>query len=66
MQGNTTFRHQGAAIVSVEAVDAPIVVPSSRFDEVLLPTYERLGLRAGLLEEVAGVVERRWWPEAVS
>jgi len=66
MQGNTTFRHQDAVIVSVAAVDAPIVVPSSRFDEELSGTYERLGLRAGLLEEVAGVVERRWWPEDVS
>jgi len=66
MQGNTTFRHQGAAILSVEAVEAPIVVPSSQFDEALSATYERLGLRAGLLEEVAGIVERRWWPEDVT
>jgi acyl-CoA:acyl-CoA alkyltransferase len=66
MQGNSTFRHQGAVIVSVEAVDAPIVVPSSQFDEALQATYERLGLRTGLLEEVAGIIERRWWPEDVS
>ncbi len=64
--GNTTFRHQATAIVSVAAVDAPIVVPSSQLDEQLAGTYERLGLRPGLLEEVAGVVERRWWPEDVS
>ncbi|TVP74205.1 MAG: 3-oxoacyl-ACP synthase III [Nitriliruptor sp.] len=66
MQGNTTFRHQGTVILSVEAADAPIVVPSSQFDEALSATYERLGLRPGLLEEVAGVIERRWWPEDVS
>jgi acyl-CoA:acyl-CoA alkyltransferase len=66
MQGNSTFRHQSAVIVSVEAVDAPIVVPSSQFDEALGATYERLGLRTGLLEEVAGIIERRWWPEDVS
>jgi acyl-CoA:acyl-CoA alkyltransferase len=66
MRGNTTFRHSATSVVSVAAVDAPIVVPSSQFDEVLAATYERLGLRAGLLEEVAGIVERRWWPEAVS
>jgi 3-oxoacyl-[acyl-carrier-protein] synthase-3 len=64
--GNTTLRHQATAIVSVAAVDAPIVVPSTRFDEQLTDTYERLGLRPGLLEEVAGVIERRWWPEDVS
>ena len=66
MHGNTTFRHQGTAILSVEVADAPIVVPSSQFDEALAATYERLGLRPGLLEEVAGVIERRWWPEDVS
>jgi len=66
MQGNATFRHHNTAILSVEAVDAPIVVPSTRFDEELTGTYERLGLRAGLLEEVAGVIERRWWPEDVT
>jgi hypothetical protein len=66
MQGNATFRHHNTAILSVEAVDAPIVVPSTRFDEELAGTYERLGLRAGLLEEVAGVIERRWWPEDVT
>ena len=67
MQGNNaTFRHHGTAVLSVEAVDAPIVVPSTQFDEHLMGTYERLGLRPGLLEEVAGVIERRWWPEDVS
>ncbi len=66
MHGNATFRHHNTAILSVEAVDAPIVVPSTRFDEELAGTYERLGLRPGLLEEVAGVVERRWWPEDVT
>lgn len=66
MQGNVTFRHTNTAVLSVEAVDAPIVVRSSELDEQLSATYERLGLRAGLLEEVAGIVERRWWPEEVS
>ncbi|MFP4311568.1 MAG: 3-oxoacyl-ACP synthase III [Nitriliruptoraceae bacterium] len=64
--GNTTFRHHATAIVSVAAVDAPIVVSSRQLDEQLAGTYERLGLRPGLLEEVAGVIERRWWPEDVS
>ncbi len=66
MSGNTSFRHTGASILSVEAADAPIVVPSAQFDEALAGTYERLGLRPGLLEEVAGIVERRWWPQEVS
>ena len=66
MSGNTSFRHQGTSILSVEAADAPIVVPSTQFDAALSETYERLGLRPGLLEEVAGIIERRWWPEDVS
>lgn len=65
MSGNATFRHTNTAVLSVTAVDAPIVVPSSRFDEELAGTLDRLGLRPGLLEEVAGIIERRWWPPEV-
>ncbi|MFV1969785.1 MAG: 3-oxoacyl-ACP synthase III [Acidimicrobiia bacterium] len=52
-----------SAIVSVTNVDAPEVVPSSRFDEILAETYERVGAQPGLLESLAGIKERRWWPE---
>jgi acyl-CoA:acyl-CoA alkyltransferase len=62
MLGNTSLRHDNASILSVQAVDAPEVVTSASFDERLAATYERLGMRPGLLEEVAGIVERRWWP----
>lgn len=65
MLGNTTLRHSNTSILSVEAVDAPEVVTSASFDERLGATYERLGMRAGLLEEVAGIIERRWWPEGM-
>ncbi len=61
--GNSTFRPANAALLSVSHVEAPVVVPSSYFDEVLAPTLERLRLRPGLLEKVAGVTERRWWAE---
>ena len=30
------------------------------------PTYERVGLLPGMLVKLAGVRERRWWPEDVS
>ncbi len=65
MLGNSTLRHENSAILSVQAVDAPEVVTSASFDEQLAGTYERLGMRPGLLEEVAGIVERRWWPQDV-
>ncbi|MCI2240585.1 3-oxoacyl-ACP synthase III [Paenibacillus sp. TRM 82003] len=61
--GNSTFRPANAALLSVSHVEAPVVVPSSHFDEVLAPTLERLRLRPGLLEKVAGVTERRWWAD---
>jgi 3-oxoacyl-[acyl-carrier-protein] synthase-3 len=37
------------------------VVTSAELDEQLAPIYERLGMRPGMLENVAGVRERRWW-----
>lgn len=66
MSGNTSFRHQGASILSVETADAPIIVTSKQFDEALSDTFERLGVRPGLLEAVAGIIERRWWPQDVT
>jgi len=66
MSGNATFRHSNTAVLSACAVEAPIVMTSEGFDQQLLSTYERVGLQAGMLEQLAGVRERRWWPEDVS
>jgi len=66
MSGNASFRPSNTTVLSVCAVDAPIVVTSAAFDERLADTYRRIGTRAGLLERLAGVVERRWWPTDVS
>jgi 3-oxoacyl-[acyl-carrier-protein] synthase III len=64
--GNFTFRHRNTAILSVTAVDAPIVATSASFDERLAETYQRTGVRPGMLAAVAGIQERRWWPADVS
>lgn len=48
---------------SLGQVEAPEIVKSSWIDEQLAETYERIGMRAGLLEAVAGISERRWWPK---
>ncbi len=64
--GNLTMRHTNTAILSVTAVDAPIIVTSESFDEQLAQTYARTGVRPGMLAEVAGIHERRWWPTDVS
>jgi 3-oxoacyl-[acyl-carrier-protein] synthase-3 len=53
-------------IWSVGHAEAPEVVTSAWIDEQLAETYDRTGIRPGLLESVAGIVERRWWPEDVT
>jgi 3-oxoacyl-[acyl-carrier-protein] synthase-3 len=65
MSGNATQRYANTAVLSVCGVDAPHVVTSAEFDERLAATYRRVGLRPGLLENLAGVSERRWWPRDV-
>lgn len=43
---------------------APEVITSAWIDEQLSETYERLAIRPGLLQSLAGIYERRWWPES--
>ncbi|MDQ5973998.1 MAG: acyl-CoA:acyl-CoA alkyltransferase [Actinomycetota bacterium] len=66
MSGNATYRFADTAVLSVSAVDAPIIVTSAELDDQLVETYERVGLRPGMLEALAGISERRWWPEDVT
>lgn len=66
MTGNATYHYRDTAILSVTAADAPIVVTSAEIDDQLLETYERVGLRPGMLEALAGITERRWWPTDVT
>lgn len=66
MSGNASFRLGNTSILSVGAVEAPIVMPSSAFDDHLAAAYDRVGLLPGMLVKLAGVRERRWWPEDVS
>jgi len=66
MTGNAVFHYRDTAVLAVQAVEAPIVQTSAAFDEILAPAYARLGLRPGMLESLAGIRERRWWPEDVS
>jgi len=63
MSGNATFTMKDTAIVSIAHVEAPEVVTSAHFDEILAETYKRVGAQPGLLENLAGIRERRWWPE---
>ena len=66
LAGNAEQRYRNAAVLTVIGVDAPEVVTSAAFDDRLASTYERVGLRPGMLEGLAGISERRWWPTDVS
>ncbi|CAA9336763.1 MAG: 3-oxoacyl-[ACP] synthase III in alkane synthesis cluster [uncultured Nocardioidaceae bacterium] len=66
MLGNRTFHLSNTSVLSVEAEDAPRIVTSAQFDEQLHGTYERLGLRPGMLDGLVGIRERRWWDDGVT
>ncbi len=65
MSGNATFSHLRTGVLSVEAVEAPEVITSAWIDEQLAETYARTGVRPGLLSDLAGIDERRWWPDGM-
>src|SRR3954468_10408242 len=62
----TIHRFRNTTILDVSRVDASRVVTSDELDEHLADTYKRVGLRAGLLERLPGIRERRWWADGVS
>jgi len=53
------FQH--VAIAAVSHIDAPIRLSSVDIMARLQPTLDRLGIRGNLLEDVAGIHERRIW-----
>ncbi len=55
-----------ASIWGVGHAEAPEVVTSAAIDAQLEETFSRCGVRPGLLESLAGIVERRWWPSATT
>jgi acyl-CoA:acyl-CoA alkyltransferase len=66
VSGNAVYRPTNTVVLSVCAIDAPVVVTSDDLDERLADVYRRVGLRPGLLEKLAGIHERRWWSEGVT
>jgi 3-oxoacyl-[acyl-carrier-protein] synthase III len=66
MAGNATYRLADTAVLAVTAVEAPVVVTSAQLDERLADTLRRVRLRPGLFERLAGIRERRWWPEGLT
>ncbi len=66
MNTNSVMTHRNVGLLAVEAVEAPEVITSAWIDEQLAATYERTGLHPGTLAELAGIEERRWWPEGMT
>lgn len=66
MPGNASFHYRDTAVLSVAIAEAPVVVTSAEIDDQLTETYDRVGLRPGMLESLAGILERRWWPTDVT
>jgi 3-oxoacyl-[acyl-carrier-protein] synthase-3 len=55
------FKFNNVSIISVSSIDAPNIVKSSEIEEELLPTLSKLGLRKNIIQELTGVLERRYW-----
>ncbi len=66
MSGNASFTFDDVAAISLERCIAPVTVTSADIDERLAPFLERIGSEPGLLQNLAGIEERRQWPEGVS
>lgn len=66
MTGSSVFTHHHCGILGLAAVEAPVVMTSAEIDEQLAETFRRNGMRPGLLADVAGIVERRWWDDSTT
>ena len=63
MNQNSTHRYDRTVLLGVERVDAPVVVTSAELDERLSEVFTRTRMRAGLLENLVGIRERRRWAD---
>lgn len=52
---------KNVVIQAIAAIEPPIRVTSRELSERLMPTLQRLGIRTDLLEELSGIVARRFW-----
>ncbi|MGC0249599.1 3-oxoacyl-ACP synthase III [Pseudactinotalea sp. Z1748] len=60
---NANFRYRNTSVLSVTHIEAPVRIPSARFEQHLATTRKRLRLPDNMLERISGVTERRWWEE---
>ena len=64
--GNSIHRFGNTSVLAVCGIDAPHVVTSDEIDARLADVYERVGLRAGMMQRLAGIESRRWWDEGTT
>ena len=57
------FQH--VAIAGLAHIDAPRQLTSAEINARLKPTLDRLGIKANVLEDVAGIHSRRLWDDEV-
>jgi 3-oxoacyl-[acyl-carrier-protein] synthase III len=55
------MKFKNVVIQSLTAIDPPIRVTSIEIEKQLKATFDRLGIRDNLLEEVSGIGARRFW-----
>jgi len=55
------MKFKNVVIQSLTAIDPPIRVTSIEIEKKLKATFDRLGIRDNLLEEVSGIGARRFW-----
>lgn len=55
------MQFKNVVIQSLAAIEAPIRTTSAEIAERLRPTLERLGIRQDLLEQISGIIARRFW-----
>ncbi len=63
MNQNSTHRYDRTVLLGVERVEAPVVITSVELDDRLADVYQRTRMRAGLLEGLVGIRERRRWAD---
>ncbi len=61
MPDNSVHRFNNTAVLSIERVEADVVLTSAALDERLVDVYDQTRMRGGLLESVVGIRERRRW-----
>ncbi len=55
------MKFKNVVIQSLTAIDPPILVTSDNIEKQLQVTFDRLGIRDNLLEDVSGIGARRFW-----